>query len=165
LSKYLKMPLAALAIAMAALAAGCGSDAGGAGTSSSSSDAIATSSLSKAQFAKKADGFCKARHKRLATEFTDFSGAFEQWNPNGNIYPGLIRKVLLPEIQDEIDAIRALGAPQGDEERVTAILSALEEGIRATEAKQPITTATQVYRSFQRGDDLASEYGLGDCGY
>jgi hypothetical protein len=161
----------ALVGVIAVFSIGCGggdSDASGAGADSGAPDGqIATSSLGKAQFVAKINAFCKARHQQVVREVTDFSLSYAQRNPDadvGDAYPGGIR-LLLAQIQDQVDAVRDLGAPAGDESKVEAILVAMEDGIEATEKKQPIENATQVFLAFKPSTDLLNAYGLDACGY
>ncbi len=69
--------------------------------------------------------------------------------------------VLVPNVQGQHDDIDALGAPEGDEDDVQAILDALQEGIDAVEADPSLITSSD--DPLGEASDLAGEYGLTDC--
>jgi hypothetical protein len=150
----------ALAAVVALALAGCGG--GGDDTT------VTTGSLSKAAFVKKADAICTKGTERLQKGF----GAYLRKNkksilalrhPSKADYEGLIGGVLIPNLEREIEEIRALGAPSGDEERVEAIFTALEEGIEVAE-NDPKAVKHSSEAIFGVGSRLAKEYGLEVCG-
>lgn len=137
------------------LAAGCG---GGDGSDSSTGPAI-----SKVAFIKKADAVCTGGNKRMEVGFARFLQENKNIrHPTEADYEELVVKVLVPNVSKEIKEIRALGAPDGDEDRVDDFLEALEEGIEAAERdpKVVITNSSVVFGISSR---LAKEYGLEVC--
>jgi hypothetical protein len=146
-TKFLKIPVALLAIAL--FAAGCGA----------SDD---SSSLTKAQLIAKADEICakadKAQLKGLAeaaeTKSIDQRDTTEQ--------EALVVSKGLPPIQKEAEEIRALGAPAGTEDEIEAIVDGIEKAVdRAEEKPSSIEKATGT--PFDGVDKLAAEFGFKAC--
>ena len=71
--------------------------------------------------------------------------------------------VIVPRIQNEITAIRALGAPEGDEKEVEAILRATEDGVREIK-RDPEGIVDGPPAGLRRAGDLATRYGSQECG-
>ncbi|HEX3608167.1 MAG TPA: hypothetical protein VHU14_00645 [Solirubrobacterales bacterium] len=141
------------ALSVAMFIAGCG---GG--------DSSSDSTISKAVFIKKADAICKASIERIETSFISYLR-----KSGGGTHPGkaaeeeLVGKVLVPSVQREVKELRALGAPSGDEDRVDAIVEALEEGAETAESDPAaVTSSSEVV--FGIASRLAKEYGLEACG-
>jgi hypothetical protein len=138
---------------VALVVAGCG------GGSSSSGPTI-----SKAVFIKKADAICKESIERIEKSFVAYLR-----KSGGGIHPGkaaeeeLVGKALVPSVKREVRELRALGAPSGDEDRVDAIIGALEEGVETAESDpKAVTASSEVV--FGIASRLAKEYGLEACG-
>jgi hypothetical protein len=167
--------LAALAIA-AAIALGVGGCGGGSNSTSSESTnttaasggkqaKVHSSSLGKTEFIEKADAICT----REKTKGLEAMGAFVKENKGATgqakaeLIGEAIQKVFLPSIQSQVDQIRALGAPEGDEQEVEAILVALEEAVEG--ASQGSPSSARFAHSFANSGALAREYGLTACVY
>jgi hypothetical protein len=168
----------ALVAAIAVLVGGCGGGSDSTGTagtgggaeakSGNGSAAEAASSLSKSEFVEKADAICNRDKRQGLAEMSTYvkeKGA-ESASPQAKI--ALLREALqavfLPKVQDQIDEIRALGAPQGDEQEVEAFLAALQEGLDAA-SKAATPTNALFGQSFKRSGELARAYGLTACAY
>jgi hypothetical protein len=68
----------------------------------------------------------------------------------------------LPPLEKEVQKLKALGAPSGDEAKVEAILAALGEAVEAgKENPQSLLVAEQT--PFNRANALAKAYGLRIC--
>jgi hypothetical protein len=138
------------------VAAGCG---GGSGDSSTSANAIP-----KAVFITKTDAVCSAGNKRMEVAFAHFLEENKNTrHPSKAEYETLVGKVVVPNVKREIKEIRALGAPEGDEDRVDAILEALEEGVETAEddPKAAVSSSEAIFGISSR---LGKEYGLEVCG-
>ena len=153
----------ALAAVVAALAVtGCGG--GGSGSDST----VTTGSLSKEVFVKKADAICTKGNTRLQKGFSTYlrknkKSIIALRHPSKADYEGLIGGILVPNLEQEIKEIRALGAPSGDEERIEEIFTAWEEGIEVA-ANDPEAVKHSSEAIFGVGSRLAKEYGLEVCG-
>jgi hypothetical protein len=74
----------------------------------------------------------------------------------------VIRSVFEPVYELQIEKISKLGAPRGDRSEVTAILTAIQEGIER--AKQEPLQFIRHASSFDHASRLATAYGLSACG-
>lgn len=178
----------AIAAAVALTVGGCGG--GGSSGSSSESTATATasgggkeaspggkeasgggkqagggsSSLSKEEFIAKAGAICT----REKTKGLEEMGEYVKQHPaTGKAkleeIGEALQTVFLPAVQRQVDQIRALGAPAGDEDEVEAILDALEEAVQ--EAGQGTPSNGSFAKAFASSASLAREYGLAACAY
>jgi hypothetical protein len=153
-------PLALIAaVILAALfVAGCG----GSGDSSSGD------SISKEEFIAKADAICKAGNEQMEKELFTFlrknrtGGSLRK--PSVEQNEKFIVDVLIPNLRREIKEIKALGVPAGDEERVDAIIAALEEGLETAEDETATVAAGTSDIVFGIASRLAGEYGATVCG-
>lgn len=135
----------------------------GCGGSSDSSSEVTASSLSKAQFIKQADAACKKGEEEVQSDFKAFASENENLaNPTEDQFSELIETVLVANVEQELEDIRALGAPSGDEEKVEAILAAREEGVEEAEA-QPKRAVESSLAGFEKANGLAKAYGLEAC--
>jgi hypothetical protein len=149
-----------LAVALTVAVAGCGGD-----------DEASASSITKAEFIKKADAICKQaleqaevdfaalvkENETLLEETKEGTPAFEA------IYPAVVNGILAPTVEKEVDEIQALGAPEGDEAKVDAMLETLEGDLETAEAK-PKRVGFEAEKIFAPSTELAREYGLKVCG-
>jgi hypothetical protein len=153
-----------IALATAVLAAGCGDD-DDSNASGGSETSIETSSLSKDQFLTQGNQICKDEREDLTTKIA----AYQEKNPPGKKSPNVamaegVKAVILPVLEKEIDQIRELGAPEGDEDEVTEILAAQEAGIDKVAAMKEIEPVEDAWeRHFDPANKLMVAYGLKDC--
>lgn len=158
MSKRLISLLAAVA-AIALIGAGCG------GGSDSTEGTESTSSLSKVEFVKKGNTICAENEKEIQTgieKFVKEHKLSEKKQPSEGELKEL-SEVLLPIVESQIDEIRALGSPSGDEKEVEAILSAAEKGVEEVE-KKPSVIGEPGGGPFTKANKLSVEYGLTKCG-
>jgi hypothetical protein len=156
-----KTLMALAAVAALALIAGCG----GGSDSSGSTDAT-TSSLTKAQFLKQGNAICAKGNKEIEEGFEEFGKEhhFSKKNqPSQAELEEAAEEVLIPNIRREIDDIRALGAPSGEEAEVEAVLAAAEKGLEKGE-EDPGAMIEEGEGPFKEANKLAREYGLVKCG-
>jgi predicted small secreted protein len=147
--------LAALA-AISMIAAGCG------GGDDSSSEG---SSITKAQFVKQADAICEKGNKETEAEFEEFAeeeGLGENKQPSKAQQEKAITDIVAPGVQKQIEEIDGLGAPEGDEKQVEAIVTSVEEGVE--EIEENPGSLTEGKNPLAKGSKLAKEYGLKACG-
>ena len=148
--------LFACIVPFALIAAGCGS----------SNDTTSTASLTKAQFLKQGNAICAAGNKEINEGFKSF---FEKSNLKKNEEPSKAQKeeaaetILIPAIRKDVDGIRALGAPEGEEEQVEEILDAAEEALEKVES-DPTAAFNENNDAFANVNKMSSEYGLTACG-
>ena len=153
-------PLALIAAAAVAalLLVGCGGD----------DESSANGSISKAEFIAKADAICKQSNKRMEKELFLFlrknrtGGSLRK--PSVEQNEKFILTVLIPNLKQEIEELKELGVPEGDEEKIEAMIAALEEGLETAEDETETVAAGTADIVFGIASRLAGEYGLQTCG-
>jgi hypothetical protein len=153
------MVLAAIGAVAALVATGCGGDDDDDGTTAATTGGEG-GALSKAAFVTAADGVCAQGDKQIEKEAEQLFGGGGQ--PSAKEQEQFFADTVLPNIQSQIDGIRALTPPEGDEEQVTAILDAAQEAIDESEQDPSVITGGD--DPFAEANRLAGEYGLKDCG-
>jgi hypothetical protein len=114
------------------LVAGCGS------SSSTTATTTTTAAISKAEFVVKGNAICVAGNKRQELEYTAFGkkhGFSEKAEPTKAQQTELVNAVFIPSIQNQIDSVKALGAPSGEEQKVSSALTASQEALNKVKAK------------------------------
>lgn len=138
--------LPTLALALSLIVSGCG---GG--------DDDKTS-ISKADFIEQADAICAAGDVEIEAA-ADALGD----DPTQEQIEAFAVDTLVPSVQGQHDAIDALGAPEGDEDAISAMLDALQGSIDTVEA-DPSTINAEGADPFADANQMAQDYGLTDCG-
>ncbi len=146
MKKKLLTSVALLSVA-ALFAAGCGGDAG------SSSDEPAPT---KAAYITDADAICKAGQSDFEAIVKDLPNDIEA--PESQ---AAISDEIVPLYRDQIEQLRALTPPEGDEEATARIYDAVEEAVDKVE-EDP--SALDEVVTFEEANTLATDYGLEVCG-
>jgi len=178
-SKRLILALGGILVFVAVGLAGCGG--------SDDEDATA-SSITKAEFIKQADEVCREGEKRVQKDFDAYVKENEDLKeptdadyaalvaavlapnaehlkePTDADYAALVAAVLAPNAERETEQLRELGAPDGDEEQIEAMLEAREQGLKDAEAR-PKAVVTSGEDIFAGASKIATDYGLKVCGY
>jgi hypothetical protein len=144
------------ACSAALLVAGCG---GGGGSTT-----ITMSSIGKVQFVREADAICvKGSHQveDAASEYLREHPKALQGKEELD-FDKLVQTILVPAVEQELEELRALGAPKGDQGQVEAILVAVEEGREKSE-EDPKPAVVGGSKAFVKANELAKEYGLELC--
>jgi hypothetical protein len=154
MSKRLILLLAAV-MALAVIAAGCGS--------SDDDSTEATVTLTKAEFIKQGDAICEKSNKQSESEAEEFAeeNGFDLENPDKEKLEEAIVEVLVPSLNQQAEEIDALGAPEGDEEKVEAIVASLEDAAAEIE-----DDPGSVFEGgpLKEPSKLAGDYGFKVCG-
>lgn len=151
--------LLACALAVVALSAGCGSSSG----SSGSENQVTISSVSKEQFKSKAETVCESGSKQIELDYAAFikeQGNVQ--NPSKAVFEELVAAVVTPNVEREIKEISEIGAPNGDVDKVQAIVDTRQESIALAEA-DPEAVVQNPKKIFAKASKTASEYGLPAC--
>ncbi len=131
------------------VAAGCG---GGGSTTTTSA------SLSKAQFIKQADAICEQADKaQIVALTTATKGMSSQQLKSPAVQAEVGEKGLQPLLV-EAEEIAELGAPQGDEAKIAAIVEGIEKAVEKSEGNP-----TVIEVSFAPVNKLAALYGFKAC--
>jgi hypothetical protein len=143
------MKLVGLTLVLAALALGaaaCGSDD--------------ESTIAKEDFIAQANEICKT-----ITDETD--AASEEAlsdNPTDAEIEAFWTDTARPGIEDQVDQIRELGAPEGDEAEIDALLAEVEAATEETQQAVDAGTVGEGPDPFEKADQLSVDYGLTECG-
>jgi hypothetical protein len=160
------LTVAALGLAM--LGAGCGGDddettvATGTTGATGATGAAGGEPLSKQEFIKQADAICAKGDDEINREGNQ---AFQGEPPSTEEQEQFATDTVIPNIQNQVDQIRTLTPPEGDEDEVNAILDAAQEGIdKLEEDPSLIAEGGAAGGTFEEANRLAQDYGLRDCG-
>jgi hypothetical protein len=134
------------------VAAGCGS----------SSKSSSTSSISKAEFLKKGNAICRKGDQQInqgaRKVFPKSKG-----KPSQAQMTKFAKGTLIPSVQSQIDGIKSLGAPKGDEAKVKAIVTGAQAALDKGK-KNPAILVSNKQDPFAKTNKLAHAYGLTACG-
>jgi hypothetical protein len=157
LSKRL-IALLASVMAIAIVAAGCGS------SSDDSTDTVVV--LTKTEFIKQGDTICANGSKQIETEADEFAkdNKVDTSNPTKAEQEEVIKTVVAPALQAQADELAALGAPDGEEDKTAAIITALEEGADELEADPASLLESDGAGPLDKANELANEFGFKKCG-
>jgi hypothetical protein len=140
------------------LATGCG---GGSDSSTS------TPTLTKKQFLQRAHAICYRLSKKQVRETEAFYKAqgLSAAEPSQRAQERNILAVVLPVVEEKAEELGALPAPEGDEAKVRAIVTAMERGVRETEAHPEwLAASTSKHPNpFAESEQLVSAYGEWLC--
>jgi hypothetical protein len=140
--------LAIAAMAVTLVAAGCGGD-----------DDDGGEAPTKDEFITQADEICTDGDQQINEEAEEvFEG-----EPSKAEQQAFVEETVIPETQAQIDGIRDLTPPEGDEDQINAIVDAADQGIEEIEA-DPAALTQGGENPLAEAGRLASEYGMKACG-
>lgn len=143
-----------LALVVALAAASCGGDSG------------TTASLAKGSFIREADAICQKAQEEI------IKGASKvpiDKSPQARAKAefAMVSTLLIPTLEEEMDRLRALGAPTGDETKIQRILRLSENAITEAKEEPESYVAGEDYRSgsehYGDANQLARKYGMKKC--
>lgn len=159
----LKKCLLAWAVGAATLAtaAGCG----GGSSEDQGATAAAPPPITKPVFVKKATAICVGLGEKLIAESEqkEEEGISPPTGKDAEIEG--IRTRLVPALEGELEELRELGAPKGDEKQLNAIYKSMEEVIQSAKS-DPLRFNSEVAnfeRPYGKVERLATEYGIPVC--
>jgi len=108
--------------------AGCGS--------SNSTSTETTASISKAEFVAKGNAVCVKGEKAQEAEINAYvkKNGLEKQEPTKAQTAEIVETILAPNIQSQINGVKALGAPSGEEQQVRAALELSQQTLEKIEA-------------------------------
>ena len=142
------------ALAFGLVASGCG------GGDDSNSNTTGAPTPTKAEFLQKANAICDAANAQLQADFE----ALGTTRPTQAQLERVVTDKLVPSVEAQIGDIRALGAPEGDEDQVKAILDAAGAGIAKVKADPALIASNDGQDPLKESNELANAYGLTRCG-
>jgi hypothetical protein len=156
--------LALAPLTAALMAVGCGGDSEDdseptANTANESRSATGPA-LTKEEWIERADEICAPGEKKIDRAVDElFSGP----SPSQPDLDRFATETLVPTVQGEIDEIRELVPPAGDEDEVDRILDSAQEGVDQIEAEGGLIERGG--GPFIEANLLAQQYGLRTCGW
>lgn len=152
--------VAALILGVVAAITGCGS-------SDDSTVTIEASDLSKAQWIKQAEAICIKNAEPILGRVSEYEekNAVKSQRGNEKIAGQAIRKEVPPVMSQQLEELRALGAPAGDEEQIEAYLLASEKDIDDLENGSALSSLNELGTKFHRSGKLITQYGAATCAY
>jgi len=122
-----------LAVMVALVVGVCGA---GCGSSSNSTSTETTATISKAEFVAKGNAVCVKGEKAQEAEINAYvkKHGLENKKPTTAQQAELVETVFAPNIQSQIDGVKALGAPSGEEQQVSSALELSQQTLEKIEA-------------------------------
>lgn len=150
--------------------AGCGSSANSPTSTESTAGsggetAAREATLTKAEWVDKANEICGPIIDKKTRQMQAF---YKARGVHGS--PGLHQReaantaIVLPNVQERVEAMRALPVPAGEGAKIRAILKSMERGIHEAEAHPENLAIPKQPIPFAESEHLAGAYGLLFCG-
>jgi hypothetical protein len=140
-------------ILTAALSLGVG--ATGCGSTNKSTTTATTAAITKAEFLTKGNAICTRGNLRLGAA----QGALGN-KPSQAQITAFVKSKFGPDIQSQIDAIRALGAPPSEQATVTSMLNLAQADLSKVESNPALLASGPPFVDFAKA---ARSYGLTAC--
>lgn len=155
--------LAAIA-AIGIIAVGCGGDDEGSSPASASGGSLPTSSLDKEEFLKRANAACEKRQNKILAEMNAYVEKRGQVGVGGpQVFVPLVKQVIAPAFEAQLAAVRALGAPEGEEGELEAALAAQEAAIEELKKQKGTDSLDDFEKPFLGATQKLKAYGLTAC--
>lgn len=154
-------------------AAGAASEVGdddsrGVGNEDAPDDTGADGSPGKSAFIAQANALCARSRAKLGRVVEARATAYAKEHPEDpagdKVFAAVLTGAVLPAIQDQVDEIRRLRAPEGEEGKVQAILTALQADIDELSANPP-SDSDKFVATTARSSALARDYGIPACAF
>jgi hypothetical protein len=142
--------IALVALATGLVAVGCGDDDGGDDTSTSEA-------LTKEEFLAQGNAICKQGNAEIGQ-----AGEGVQGPPGTPEFDAFVTDTLVPNIQGQIDDLRALGIPEADADQVNAMLDDVQDVVDQIEADPGFATESKQDPLDPVTESLVA-YGLTEC--
>jgi hypothetical protein len=167
-----------IAIAVAVfslLGVGCGGGGSSTSAQTSTTNASAASggegttseaTLTKQEWVDKANEICHDASERKVAKMDAFQKAHgvDTGEPDQHEREAVNTAVVLPNVQERVEALEALPTPPGEEAKIRAILRSMERGIQEAEAHPENLAIPKQPIPFAESEHLAGAYGLLFCG-
>jgi hypothetical protein len=127
-----------VALVVGACVAGCGS-------SNNSTSTETTATIGKAEFVAKGNAVCVKGEKAQEAEINAYvkKHGLENKKPTPAQQAELVETVFAPNIQSQIDGVKALGAPSGEEQQVSSALELSQQTLEKIEANPELVFGNQ----------------------
>ncbi len=142
------MKLVGLTLVFAALSLGASACGGG-----------GESTITKDDYIAQANEICKTAGGQTEAAAQDALSD----NPSDAEIEAFWNETARPAAEDQVQQIRDLGAPEGDEAEIEALLAEVESAIEGTQEAVEAGTVGEGADPFDEADRLSIEYGLTEC--
>jgi hypothetical protein len=132
-----------------------GVSASGCGSSNKSATSATTASITKAELLAKGNAICAHGNQKLAGAQSALGS-----RPSQAQITAFVKSSLGPDIQSQIDGIRALGAPSGEQSTVTSMLGVAQKDLDKLESNPALLASGPPFADFAK---IAHSYGLTAC--
>jgi hypothetical protein len=135
--------------------AGCGS--------SSSTTTETTTAITKAEFVAQGNAICVKGEKAQEAEINAYvkKHGLENKKPTQAEQAEMVETVFAPNIQSQIDAVKALGAPSGEEQQVSSALETSQQTLDKAKANPALFFSNEPL--FAAAGKQLHALGLKDC--
>jgi len=137
------------ALALGGIAAGCGS------SSDDSTTSTTAAAISKADFLAKGNQICKQGNDAINTAGNQLGNSV-----NEQQLEDFASSTVVPNVQKQIDGIKALGAPAGQEAQVNAMLAAAQSGVDELKSDPSKIKDDSLFKD---ANQKANAVGLTEC--
>jgi hypothetical protein len=154
--------LAACGLLTALLLAACGGDDDGNGDGDGEGEAAGAGDgkpLSKAEYIADADQICGETTLRLAVAQQERGQA-----ESVEEVEEYVREDFVPIFSEQVEKLRELQPPKGDEKTVDAVYDAVDEALAEVREEPDLLLQTDVGGVFDKANRLARAYGFEQCG-
>ncbi len=136
----------AVALALGGIAAGCGS--------SNDDSTTSTAAISKADFVAQANQICKQGNAEVE------QAGKQLGNVNEAQLEDFVANTVVPNIQKQVDGVKALGAPAGEEAQLNELISVTQADLDQLKADP---SKIQDDHLFDDSNQKATALGLTEC--
>ena len=140
-------------LALGLVAAGCGDD--------DDSGDDGGEALTKEEYVAQGNAICEEGDKEIEAGFREVAPANQQ--PTPEEIETVVSETLVPSVQGQIDDLRALSPPEGDEETLNAIYDDAQAALDSIEADPSILSAGDSPDPFADVNQRIGDYGLTAC--
>jgi hypothetical protein len=122
--------------------------------------------LTKAEYLQRANEICRSGDREIparAEEF--FAGYSRQHPPTAAKEAQFVRDVVIPTHQRQLDDLRAIPIPEGDEDEVEPFLQAGQDFLHRLADEPSLFIEQRVTPDLERASTTAARYGLEGCAY
>lgn len=151
--------LLALSLCAGLIAAGCGDDDNGdngAGDGTALGDG--GEALAKEEYIAQGDEICAAGDEELAEELQAIEGGATEENAEKGA------EVFVENLDSQLEQLRDLNPPEGDEETLTEIYDQAEEGGEQLSDDPQLILTEEGPPALAEASEKAQEYGFEECG-
>lgn len=143
------------------LVAGCGGD----NDDPSGLSSTPPASKTKAEFVDAANAICAEKGSAMQKKTLQILKGAQGTSNRAQLQA--IDTAIVPNLEAEVDELRALTPPVGHEARVERILSAIEDTVDQLRNAKPVDADSTFEENhpYRPGEQIAARYGLTACGH